>query len=69
MIIILLGWLGMVQHWEQYKQVMYFRLKEIEQDLGLWKNRYFGYLNNQKKVIVPNLLFLSESDKDQAPKT
>jgi hypothetical protein len=62
-ILVLAGWLGMIQRWEGYKRVLFFRLREIEQDLGLWENRYLEHLYNRRTLKGQGLSVMSEDDK------
>src|SRR5207248_3131579 len=52
-----------IQYWERYKRVMYYRMREIEQDLDLWKNRYFEHLHIRKVMKGQGLSTSSENDK------
>ena len=63
-ILALLAWLAMIQRWDAYKRVVHFRLREIEQDLGLWHNRYLKHLAINKKLVRGrSVLVGSEDDK------
>jgi hypothetical protein len=62
-ILVLVGWLGMIKRWEGYKRVLFFRLREIEQDLELWENRYLEHLYNRITLKGQGLTIMSESDK------
>ena len=60
----LLAWLAMIQRWDAYKRVVHFRLREIEQDLGLWHNRYLEHLSVNKKIVkCRDLSVTSEDDR------
>lgn len=67
-ILALIGWFAMVQRWEAYKQVLFYRLREIEQELGLWKNRYLAHLTLKKIEHGQGLLEVSENDKAKLQK-
>lgn len=62
-ILVLLGWYGMVIRWESYKRILFFRLREIEQDLGLWENRYLEHIYTSKVSKVKSLNIINENDK------
>lgn len=67
-IVILFAWLRMIKHWNDCKYLMYFRLREIERDLGLWKNLYFASLNEKKEEVAPDLAFLNEKKRARLEK-
>ena len=62
-VLVLIGWFAMVRRWETYKLVVFFRLREIEQDLGLWKNRYLEHLRITKILHGQGLSVISEDDR------
>src|SRR3989441_7460689 len=62
-ILVLIGWLAMIRRWESYKRVTFFRLREIEQDLGLWENRYLEHLRIRRTLKGQGLSVTSEEDK------
>ena len=62
-ILVLMGWFAMIQRWEAYKLVVFFRLREIEQELGLWKNRYLEHLRITKILHGQGLSVVSEDDR------
>lgn len=62
-ILILVGWYGMARRWEAYKLAVFYRLREIEQELGLWKNRYLEHLRIKKIVGGQGLAAIVEDDK------
>lgn len=62
-IIVLLGWFAIIQRWDASKRVVFFRLREIEEDLGLWKNRYLEHLTLIKILNSQALPTTSDDDK------
>ncbi len=63
-ILVLFAWLGMIQRWDAFKRVVHFRLREIEQDLGLWHNRYLEHLAIKSKLVKgQSVSVISEDDK------
>lgn len=64
-ILVLLGWFAIIQRWDASKRVLFFRLREIEQELGLWKNRYLEHLTLIKILKSQGLKILSDDDKER----
>lgn len=62
-ILVLLGWFAIIQRWDASKRVVFFRLREIEQELGMWKNRYLEHLTLIKILKSPGLRVISDDDK------
>lgn len=48
-----------------FNQVSYYRMQEIETELGLWRNRYIHYLDNP---LDSQFADLSEDEKDRLRK-
>ena len=45
----LLGWFSLVQRWHGYKRITYYRIREIEEELNFWQNRYIQHLSQKTK--------------------
>jgi hypothetical protein len=50
-------WTVIVSRWYSIQRMMYFRIQEIEEELGMYKERYIIYLDNHiKKNTAPQNL-------------
>ena len=57
----LVGWINLVNRWENYKRIIFIRLRDIEEQLDLWHNRNLYYVNvddninqDQRKAFSQN---------------
>ena len=53
-------WYFVRKRFAAFIQVSYYRLQEIESELGLWRNRYIDHLDNPHHAAQPEL---SENDR------
>jgi hypothetical protein len=64
-IIILSGWIGMVNRWDAYKRVVFVRLREIEKELGFWHNRYLQHMYVTRILKDKEIEVGAEKDKSR----
>lgn len=57
---LLIVWYLIMERFGSFIRVSYYRMREIEAELGLWRNRYINHLDNPSQT---DLAHLSESEK------
>ena len=55
-------WFFIRERFASFIQVSYYRMREIEGELGLWRNRYIDYLDHPTQV---QMAALSDADKQR----
>lgn len=63
-ITLLVTWSLLAHQWHGYQTIAYYRMREIEAELGLWHYRYSGYMSWTSKKRK----FLLEEIKDEDEK-
>lgn len=58
-------WFRIMDRHTLFIQVSYFRMREIESRLGLWKNRYVHFIDNPAELVEANI---PDSEKDHIRK-
>lgn len=62
---LIVTWYLLARQWHGYQKIAYYRLREIEEELGLWHYRYSGFMSKSPKSRKV-MLTASENTERQA---
>lgn len=66
---LLVIWYLIMERFGSFIRVSYYRLREIEVELGLWRNRYINYLDNPSEIDLTQLSEFEKKRLDRLQKT
>lgn len=59
-------WYRLALQWHGYQDIAYYRMREIETELGMWHYRYAGLMSQQKNEVNATLAKMdSDSEKQR----
>ncbi len=57
------NWTGMLHRWWSQQSVIYYRMQEIDGELGLYRNRYLRYKDERPDDEAERAVFLTQFDE------